>query len=456
MLVCLGSCPQGTGHVVVKKMLYPPSLLLLCLLEIPSAEGTGAMLRQSLEGWLRQWRELQAARPDVLIAICETFWEPAGHPVSILCEHMPLGSLDELIQACGGLPEDALRDIALAVLQALDTLHSADPPVVHGDLKPSQVLFTANGCPKLSFGLEQRLRSCQAWAASANVSDKFFMPVFEESGRASAPSDNSMYSRPVSGGGSALADIADLGLLMLVSALGGLDVLLDAIPHARELGSLPKKMPSSSSIESANGHMLDTCSVLQRELNAFVEAPAAAASDDGSSAGLPSTADLLFNRSYSTAFLTFVSTCLEAQMRTTRVSAKHLLDHEFLRPSRPRMAPLVSLHEMHELARMLNEASEQDPGATSTQQYTVVPSVAHSAEVYLGNVAKAVAVHCSRLGSGAMTQGTDICIQRVFPVAGDCEALLLDTARTLGLPRSSVQRVLEAQLERRTPEASAD
>eukprot|EP00971_Amphidinium_carterae_P086023 1701813-Amphidinium_carterae.1 len=36
---------------------------------------------------------------------------------------------------------------------------------------------------------------------------------------------------------SVTVDIFDLGLLLLVSALGGFDVLLDAIPYAREFGS---------------------------------------------------------------------------------------------------------------------------------------------------------------------------------------------------------------------------
>merc|ERR1719188_2454424 len=61
-----------------------------------------------------------------------------------------------------------MREIAQSVLESLDVLHSSLPPVVHGCLKPSQVLFSADGRPKVAFGLEQRLRvnlrGCQARA----------------------------------------------------------------------------------------------------------------------------------------------------------------------------------------------------------------------------------------------------------------------------------------------------
>lgn len=145
-LVFLSSCPQRHGHFAMKKMLHPPTLELICLVELPGADHQRALLRASLQDWLQRWRALQAEHPDLLVAVWEAFWDaPHGYPVGILCEYMPLGSLDELIQACGGLPEEAMREIAKAVLEALSALHSSEPPVVHGCLKPSQVLFGSTG-----------------------------------------------------------------------------------------------------------------------------------------------------------------------------------------------------------------------------------------------------------------------------------------------------------------------
>jgi len=56
-----------------------------------------------------------------------------------------------------------MREVAQAVLEALDVLHTVEPPLVHGGLKPSQVLFSGDGRPKVAFGLEQRLRGSQPW-----------------------------------------------------------------------------------------------------------------------------------------------------------------------------------------------------------------------------------------------------------------------------------------------------
>merc|ERR1719222_1285186 len=117
-----------------------------------------------------------------------------------------------------------MRELAQVVLEALDTLHSASPPVVHGYVKPSQVLFGASGSPRLTFGLEQRLKGCQVWS----------LPSPGSAGGGSSPATRSGALHPEQ---NLAVDIFDLGLLLLVSALGGLDVLLDAIPYAREFGA---------------------------------------------------------------------------------------------------------------------------------------------------------------------------------------------------------------------------
>lgn len=304
-LVFLSSCPQRHGHFAIKKMLQPTTLELFCLMEIPSSEHQKSQLRSWLHAWLSRWAKLQQQNPG-LVALREAFWDvPQGYPMAILCEYMPLGSLHDLIQACGGLPEEAMREIAQAILEALDVLHSADPPMVHGCVKPSQVLFASSGQPKLTFGLEQRIKTCQVADVEQSV------------------------------------DIFDLGLLLLVSALGGMDVLLDAIPYAR---NMPR---------------VETSEVLLHELKP-------APNEIGY---LPPASDLLFNRQYSGPFLGFVSTCLEA----THCTAAELLRHEFLHA--PPELP-ISLAEVQGLARLLNEAPDASP------------AVAQSAQLYLANIAQ--------------------------------------------------------------------
>lgn len=355
-LVFLSSCPQRHGHFAIKKMLHPATLELFCLMEIPGSDHQRAHLRVGLQIWFSRWSKLQALNPGLLVALREAFWDaPQGYPMAILCEYMPLGSLHDLIQACGGLPEEAMREIAQSVLQALDVLHSADPPVVHGCVKPSQVLFSTSGRPKLTFGLEQRIKTCQG--------------------------------RPLETAGATeqtVVDIFDLGLLLLVSALGGMDVLLDAIPYARSL--------QMESLVSPRG---DTRELLLHELRQ----PTPEAPEIGSSCYLPPASDLLFNRRYSGPFLAFVSTCLEAHSQNPPVRAADLLCHEFLQTPAETAGPLITLREMQNLARMLNEAPDDfSRGGTRVERLErrplltgVAPSVAQSAQLYLMNIAQSIA-----------------------------------------------------------------
>eukprot|EP00933_Yihiella_yeosuensis_P049656 TRINITY_DN4682_c0_g1_i2.p1 TRINITY_DN4682_c0_g1~~TRINITY_DN4682_c0_g1_i2.p1 ORF type:complete len:541 (+),score=80.14 TRINITY_DN4682_c0_g1_i2:98-1720(+) len=442
-LVFLSFCPQRHGHFAIKKMLHSSTMELFCLLEIPASEHQRAVLRNGLEEWISRWCELQAEYPTHLVALRETCWDsPQCH---ILCDYMPLGSLEELIQACGGLPEEAMKELAQVVLEALHVLHSVQPPVVHGCLKPSQVLFDANGRPRLTFGLEQRIKACQVWHGDLGGD--------AVDGQADGARDQST-----------AVDVFDLGLLMLVSALGGMDVLLDAIPYARKFGSQSNLGPGAPlSAVSA-----DTCSLLLHELRSGCAAEATAGPDMGY---LPPASDLLFNRRYSGPFLAFVSTCLEAHTQSTPVSAGDLLQHEFFHTEN-QDGPLVSLKEMQSLARLMNEAPEHDPsrfGPHTRRSLVpgVAPSVAQSSQLYLMNIAQSIAPYCCVAPTGGVIPAPAASSHDHSPTrpramsdtvsqpAGrprwrqeQWEIMLTDTARTLGLSRFVVQNALETQLER--------
>jgi len=445
-LVFVSACPQRHGHFAMKKMLHPSTLELFCLLELPG--GNQQHLRVALQEWLRHWCSLQAEHPDLLVAVREAFWTvPQGYPVGILCEYMPLGSLDELINACGGLPEEAMREIAQAVLEALAVLHSAKPPIVHAHLKASQVLFNSRGRPRLTPGIAQRMKLCQVWAlsgAGGGDAAAATTPGAVAPGSGAEAETEGLTRSALVQEQSPAVDIFALGILMLVSALGGLDMLLGAIPYAREFGSQSVRGPSAPL--SAVFH--DTCQLLQHELGQATLSPASGNAADAGAGGdagyLPPAADLLFNRSYSGPFLDFVSTCLEAHTRETPVTAGDLLCHGFLHEAP--VGPLVSLAEMQNLARLLNEAPEADPaqfGPATTSRHVlpgVAPSVAHSAQLYLMNIAQSIAPHYR----AKSLQGR----ARSPRLGGDeWDTLLVDTARTLGLPRDAVGSALEAQLD---------
>lgn len=75
----------------------------------------------------------------------------SSSPPWLAMEHLPGGNLRERLKS-GPIAGDELERIALAVLEALAHAHEAG--IVHGDVKPENILFDCEGRPKLGdFGL---------------------------------------------------------------------------------------------------------------------------------------------------------------------------------------------------------------------------------------------------------------------------------------------------------------
>jgi alkyl hydroperoxide reductase subunit AhpC len=89
--------------------------------------------------------------------ICSVFAveDAAGVPL-IVMEHLPNGTLDQRLRA--GLPPGEAASIVRQVVAAIAASHAAG--VVHGDIKPANILFTASGTPKVAdFGMARHLKA---------------------------------------------------------------------------------------------------------------------------------------------------------------------------------------------------------------------------------------------------------------------------------------------------------
>jgi serine/threonine protein kinase len=83
-----------------------------------------------------------------------------GKEPMLVMEYMTLGSLyDILMNESYPFESDVLLYMLRDVVQGMRFLHTADPPIVHGDLKAANVLITENFKAKVAdFGLSQKKR----------------------------------------------------------------------------------------------------------------------------------------------------------------------------------------------------------------------------------------------------------------------------------------------------------
>jgi serine/threonine protein kinase len=69
---------------------------------------------------------------------CHEIFEKSSGDITILMEHMNLGTLDSLLKTHGTFSEPKLTDVARQVLNGLNYLHGHK--IIHCDIKPSNLL----------------------------------------------------------------------------------------------------------------------------------------------------------------------------------------------------------------------------------------------------------------------------------------------------------------------------
>ncbi|CAM9612987.1 unnamed protein product [Ectocarpus sp. 8 AP-2014] len=127
-----------------------------------------------------------ASHPTVIQFLGAFYREGA---VTIITEYMDGGSLLNVLQQVGAVPERALSSMAYQVLLALDYLKRGKR-IVHRDIKPSNLLINSQGVVKVTdFGTSAGLQSSFAMCGTFVGTFKYMSPERMKSERYSYSSD---------------------------------------------------------------------------------------------------------------------------------------------------------------------------------------------------------------------------------------------------------------------------
>ena len=103
-------------------MIHIKLFKIFCVKEVPIySRETRNMLKSLIQEWEQA---LNGDQNPYLVNIVGTHWNTPEGCVSIVFENMNGGSMLNLLQSMGSIPEEILREIAQKVLLAIDYLHN--------------------------------------------------------------------------------------------------------------------------------------------------------------------------------------------------------------------------------------------------------------------------------------------------------------------------------------------
>ncbi|XP_037475164.1 probable LRR receptor-like serine/threonine-protein kinase At3g47570 [Triticum dicoccoides] len=131
----------------------------------------------ALHSFIAECKALQHIRHRNLVKVitaCSTY-DPVGNEFrALVFEYMSNGSLEDRLHnhQCGGLSLGAVICISVDIACALEYLHNqCIPPVVHCDLKPSNILFDNDDTARIcDFGLAKLIHGCSPGGQSGTTS----------------------------------------------------------------------------------------------------------------------------------------------------------------------------------------------------------------------------------------------------------------------------------------------
>jgi tRNA A-37 threonylcarbamoyl transferase component Bud32 len=143
---------------------------------------------QAVNDFLREAGILIRLNHPALVKVYATFVEDGKH--FMVMEYVEGRTLEDELEAIGKpLPEDRVLNWALELCDVLGYLHGQDPPIIYRDLKPGNIMLTADGKVKLiDFGIARFQQTGQSKDTVCLGTDGY-APIEQYSGHTEPRSD---------------------------------------------------------------------------------------------------------------------------------------------------------------------------------------------------------------------------------------------------------------------------
>jgi serine/threonine protein kinase len=232
-MVSLALMKSSSVSGPIKKMLHVPTFSIYCVKEIPiSSRDTRAQLKK----WIIEWESalLIPEGKNHLASIHGTHWNSPEGCVSLIMEYINGGSLFNLLESVGALPENILLEITDSLLKSLNFMHNK-AKISHNGLSMSQIMFDREGHVKINLGISQIFPKGESSYKSSLGPSKLNLYSAHEINSPARIKKMTMFNDPNSDEAAELSerhikevfaqDIFDLGYILLISAVGGLDLV---------------------------------------------------------------------------------------------------------------------------------------------------------------------------------------------------------------------------------------
>lgn len=180
----LGGGGQGTAYLASHSDNGNELTVVLKEYILPIHRGD-SIFQESLKKLEHEAEILEKINHPNIVRLLDTFVE--DHRGYLVLEYVDGPSLKQLVEREGPQPESVVIDWALQICDILSHLHEMDPPIIHRDLTPDNLLLSSDGRVKLvDFNVAHKLES----SANATIVGKHaYLPPEQFRGKPCTQSD---------------------------------------------------------------------------------------------------------------------------------------------------------------------------------------------------------------------------------------------------------------------------